>query len=236
MAANPYIARARAPSPSTTAPALSAARELPPNLTDTPSDARIEETFAGFAGAVAITAFFVFVAQVVALTQEGLDHNRGRLHALGISLGLAAVCGPWEIFRRTRRTSLVFSSRGIGLYRRGQLEQVVGAGQITWYRLSFLNSVRELFLFGVFAGIGSCGALAVGGSVAQSGGADLGTALIILGMGLGGGIALAGSIWSRWFCRHYIVPKGRGSETVVLAKSALDRLGVLKVSGIGMGF
>jgi hypothetical protein len=230
-AENPYAA----PSPSVAAaPSGLLTRELPRALNDVPRDARVDETFGGFAGGVALASLFVLLAQLVAVVQ-GAELDKGRLEAIGISLGLASVCGAWEIVRRTRRTSLVFSVRGIGLYRRGQLEQVAAPAQLTWYKLSFINSIRELFLFGMFALFGGCGALAVGSSAASDGRIDLGFTFIIVGMAAGSVFALAGSIWSRWFCRHYIVPHGSTTETVALPKSALARLGVLRVDGLGMG-
>jgi hypothetical protein len=49
--------------------------------------------------------------------------------------------------------------------------------------------------------------------------------MVMAAVGVGGTGALASAIWSRGMCRHYYVPKGGGTETVVLRTKELQRLG-----------
>jgi hypothetical protein len=107
----------------------------------------------------------------------------------------------------------------IGVYRKAQLETVIGFGQVTWFRLNLANSLREYMLFGVF---GMGGLLGVVGSLSSG---SLPGALWAAAAALGGIGGFASSIWSRGMCNHYIVPKGNGTETVVLRRSELTRVG-----------
>ena len=192
---------------------------LPASLDQVPREARVPETFGSFAGAIGIGATCVTIGELVGVVRG--DTSTDELRTLGIALGIAALCFAWEIGVRVRRTTLVFAGSQIGLYRRGKLDQVIAPSQMSWYRLRLLNSLREVIAFGLCTLFGGCGALVVPWS---EGGW---TMLAILGALSAGALGLGGSIWSRWMCRHYIVPRGRGSETVVLPKSALARAGVV---------
>jgi hypothetical protein len=190
-----------------------------PRLADTPRPLRVSETFGFFPASLATAALLaIFGTFVMAITEGGFD-NLDQMKFCAGAAAVAAACIVWEIYRRTHPTTLVVAGDRIGLYRKGMLEGVVGFGQITWFRLNIVNSIREYMLFGIFGFGGIFGVLG-SLSVASAPGV-LWSAAAMLG-GVGG---LASSIWSRGMCMHYYVPKGGGTETVVLRKSELARVG-----------
>jgi len=66
---------------------------------------------------------------------------------------------------------VLFGDR-IGVYRSGKLEGVIGFGQVTWFRLSIVNSLREYMLFGLvgLGGLfGSMAAASAGSAPARCG-------------------------------------------------------------------
>lgn len=67
------------------------------------------------------------------------------------SLLVAGLFGFWEIWRRTRPTSLVLIGGHLGVYRKGQLHEIAGFGQLTHHRLIVINTLGECIFFGLFA-------------------------------------------------------------------------------------
>lgn len=126
---------------------------------------------------------------------------------------VAALFGFWEIWRRTRPTSLVLVGGHLRIHRKGQLAEIATFGQLTHYRLSIVNTMREIMLFGVV------------GVVATLANGHVGNTLYSFAALLVGGGGLAGCIWARAMCVHYWIPKSGGTETVVLRKSGLTRIG-----------
>jgi hypothetical protein len=70
-----------------------------------------------------------------------------------------------------------------------------------------------------------CALGGVFGAPAAAMSGQIGGAMWAAAVGIGGCLSLASSIWSRGMCLHYYVPKGGGTETVVLRKGELKKLG-----------
>lgn len=192
--------------------------ELPQHLNMAPQDRRIDETFGFFPGAFALAAVFGIIGTIVSAIIGGGFDNMEQMYWIGGGVVAAVLFAFWEFWRRMNPTSLVVMGGRIGLYRKGVLDMTITASQMTWFRLNFANSLREYMLFGF------CGLALPGGAVSFASG-SFGPGIWMIGLGLGGCLAFASSVWSRGMCFHYYVPKGGGTETVVLPKSKLRRLG-----------
>jgi hypothetical protein len=201
------------------APQAPPGNPFPPRLVDASKQHRVNETFGWFPASLATASILAIVGTLLMAILEGGFDNFDQLKFCAIAAVVAALCGFWEIWRRTHPTSLVVVGEQIGVYRKGMLEGVIGFGQITWFRLNIVNSLREYMLFGIlgFGGLlGALGALSAG---------SLPGAMWAAAAAFGGLGGLASSIWSRGMCNHYYVPKGGGTETVVLRRSELVRVG-----------
>lgn len=142
----------------------------------------------------------------------------GRLQFLGAALAVFLLFGAWEVLRRRRGTTLVLRERQVGLYRNGQLQGVVGRDAILPYALHPINTVREVILFGVLGPFPLLFAFSAIGSGKISEAFWAGT------IGLAGTAALASTIYHRIMCKHYVVPRGMGSETLAFRRARLDQL------------
>ncbi len=140
------------------------------------------------------------------------------LQVFGGATAVALLFGFWEVTRRLRPTSLVLGNGAIGIYRRGALDGVVPYGQVAWYRLHIVNTIREYLLFGLL----TLGTLPAAPSMIAG---DLVFGLLLAALGLGSALGLASAIWSRGLCYHYMVPKGSGTEEVTFKRSDLKRVG-----------
>jgi hypothetical protein len=191
---------------------------FPQRLAEVPRELRVDETFGWFPASLAIAALLAVLGTMIrAVQNEGFDSMQ-ELEFVGIALVVAVLMGFWEVWRRTHPTSLFVTGGRVGIYRKGELEKVAGFGEITWYRLNMVNSLREYMLFGL-CGLGGClGALGAASSGSMYG------AMWAAAAGLGGLGGLASAIWSRGMCNHYHLPKGGGTETVVLRRSDLTRV------------
>lgn len=191
----------------------------PARLGDAPSGARIDETFGWFPASVVVASILGVLGAVITAIREG-GFELTMLELTGGAIVAVFLFGFWEFWRRARPTSLVVSpDRRIGIYRKGELVTVVTFNDITHYRLSPINTMRECILFGVVGGGGI-----VSGLAALSG-KNTGLALWTIAVGVGGAMAFVSTVWSRVMCRHYYIPKGNHNETVVLRRSDLTRVG-----------
>jgi hypothetical protein len=183
-----------------------------------PHERRVDETFGWFPGSAAIAALFVVMGQAMnVMARESLAVED--LEVIGGALAVTALFGFWEIWRRTRPTSLILIGGHLGIYRKGQLAEIAGFGQLTHYRLSVINTMREVMLFGI---VGLGGLLGVLGTLSNGHFAGAFYSFAALAVGAGG---LASCIWQRIMCVHYWIPKSGGTETVVLRKKELTRVG-----------
>lgn len=192
---------------------------FPPALDAVPPEHRLTETFAFTPGALAIGAALGLAGFSIAFGTSGGPKSLDDLYLPGACAAGAILFGAWETLRRMQRTSLVFAGDRMGVYRGKQLAEVAHRGQITIYQLSVLNTVRELFGFGLFT-------LILLPAAAFSLGREPATGLMMLGAGLGSAGALASSIYARIACRHFFVPKGTGTEQVMFSRGELGRFGM----------
>lgn len=216
-AAAPHAMRAPLP---TTAP-LDGAVGFPARVEAAPVEARIDETFGAIPGAIAVAALMFALSQVPVLFGERTP--RGALPmALG-AFGVFAVFAFMEIYRRVRRTSLVFVNGNIGIYRGGRFAQAITPREMAPYKLSILNGVRELMLFGIAFMWGGCAVFGQSGTRGVSfTGLFFSVALL-----LGAGVALLSTLRIRFMCKHFLVPRGRGSQQVALPTATLQRMGLV---------
>lgn len=194
-----------------------AAPAFPARLDDAPADRRLDETFGWFPGAVALGSVIAIIAWLIGVAQRNKIATED-LQVLGGATAVALLFGFWEVARRLRPTSLVLGNGAIGVYRSGALDCVVPYGQVAWYRLHIVNTVREYLLFGLLA----LGALPVAPSTMSR---DVVFGLLMAALGIGSALALASAIWSRGLCYHYMVPKGSGTEECTFKRSDLRRFG-----------
>jgi hypothetical protein len=197
---------------------------LPPSLHEVPHDARLHETFGVGLGAVAIGSLILAANYLVQLVGEGFQDVQD-LEWFGGTLVLGLATGAGEIFRRARATTIVPRGPQVGLYRGGKLDRVIGFGEIGEFRLRITNTIRELFAFGMLGVFGAIGAVVEASDPANA-------SLSVVAWALAVGIACLGgfasSIWVRTLAKHYIVPRGGGTEHVVVLKSSLRRFGWIR--------
>jgi len=179
--------------------------------------AGVKETFGFTPGALALGGLIVAIGYVSHGLTSGFVLTRHVEIMLGGVAGAGAM-GAYELFRRKRTLTLVLQPEGIGLFRQGKLIGVIHPSQVTWYKLSLLNTVKELWAFGFLALIAAPSPFLLHGI-----GRLWASAIAVSALS-----AFVSSIWIRTMCKHFIIPMGNDSETVVLAKSKLKELGVLQ--------
>lgn len=192
---------------------------FPQSLQAVPPDGQLAETFAFTPGALASGAVLGLLGFAIGLGMRGGPKSVEDIYLPLGCAGGAFVFGLWEVTRRMKRTVLVHYGNQIGIYRGGQLTDVGYRSQITIYQLSVLNTVRELFAFGILALFAL-----TGGAVSVVN--DPSSGLVYLGVGIGLAGAFLSSIYARIACRHFFVPKGNGSEQVMFTREECNRFGL----------
>lgn len=190
----------------------------PPTLDAVPEHARVAETFGFTPLSLATGGFLGFVGSLIAVLTRGVDEVSDLYLPAGCLAGFL-LFGAWELMRRRSRTALAFAGQEVGIYRAGKLVEVVHRSQLTIYKLSIINTIRELFLFGMVGFFGLIGGL----SMLMS---DAAIGLCVLGVGVGMSGAFVSSVYARVACRHFFVPRGRGTEHVVFVRSVIDPFGL----------
>ena len=187
-----------------------------------PPQHRLTETFGVGFGAVGVGGLVVAAGYLIEVIRSGLD-DLDSLKYFGIALVVGLPCGAYEIYRRLNPTTLVPGQGQLGIYRGGKLDRVIPYAALTEFRLRITNTIREIFAFGMLGLFGLFGAFAAMGDAATTG-ATLGLAWAVA-VGVTCLSGLGSAIWVRTLARHYIVPKGNGSETIVLKKAELRAVG-----------
>lgn len=191
---------------------------FPPTLDGVPEHAQVTETFGFTPASFAVAGFLGLIGSIVGFALHGLRGTHELYMPAGCLVALVAF-GLLELLRRRHKTSLARAGWEIGVYRDGQLSDVVPHGQVGVFQLSVLRTIREvtaLGLTGPMALLGGLGLFTV----------DPAFALCALGLGVGASGALVSSIYVRIVCRHFVVPIGGGTVNVVLTRKGAQRVGL----------
>ena len=195
---------------------------FPRDLQSIPVEQRVRETFG------CVPATLAFVALVLSLDVGGdlvaaATTRPNTPTTLAVVLGLlfaSLLFGGWEAWRRARRVTLVVTPTGVAINPNGALDVLVHPYQQADNKLSVVNTLREFGLYGLVTVLGFFSLLGSSGRL---------HALVWTGaFTLGGAMCLASSIWVRAMGRHMMVPRGRGTELVVLRASDVRRTPALR--------
>ena len=192
--------------------------QFPPRIEVVPEHATVTETFGFTPLSFSAGALLGLIGSTIAVITIGVHELSDLYIPLGC-LGGLVLFGAWELWRRRRRTTLAFAGNQIGIYRGGQLAEVAYRSQMVIYQLNIVNTMRELALFGIVG----LGGLMAGITMMVPAPAF---GLCALGVGVGMTGACASSVYARIACRHFYVPRGRGSEHVVFTSRAIERFGI----------
>ena len=190
-----------------------ASRDFPAALSDVPAATRVREAF-GWMPGVAGLALLAFNAWLLRTEPPAALEGVGVVLAL-----LGALLLGHELRRRVNRTVLVPRGGAIGVYRRRRLAQVIGAGDVVPYALRWINTVQFLALPVTLAGA----FLFLSVMPAQRYVADE-ERLAWLVAGLGAAGTGASLVRTRIVCRHFMIPRGRGREEILLPGAEASRL------------
>ena len=189
---------------------------LPQQLDLVPEDKRLREAQGvGFAG-VGVGALVVFVGYAL----HGIEHGLAG-DAWKFLLGSAVVAAGgflFEVLRRKKPLVLVPLGDRIGAYKNGQLVHTFAPHQLTLYQLSWVNTFRELMVFGMF------GAMATFGALFMLRMPSLGTAWT-WGIAISLDALAYSSALTRVASRQYYLPAEVTPEAVAFRKSELQRVG-----------
>jgi hypothetical protein len=194
------------------------ATTFPTSLADVPAHTRVAETFGFTPLSLSVGGFLGFAGSLIGVAMRGIDELSDLYLPGGCLVGFL-LFGAWELMRRRSPTVLAFAGPQIGVYRGGTLGEVVHRSGVTIYQLSILNTIRELFFFGMVGFFSLSGGLM---TLAR----DRALGLCVLGVGVGTSGAFVSSIYARVACRHFFIPRGRGDEHVVFAKAKIDPFGL----------
>jgi hypothetical protein len=172
---------------------------------------RVQETHGWTPGALALGGLIVGLGYLAIGLRRGFSEPH-HLEIIAGGMGVALLLGAWEILRRRRTLTLVIRGNEIELQREGVRVQTLTPSQITLYELSTINTIREVILFGM------CVMVALPFPFFLSGIAELWA----VAAAIGAVAAFSSSIKVRILSRHYIMPVGSRSETLLLPKSQIQ--------------
>lgn len=191
---------------------------FPEQLEHVPQEQRLPEAIGlGFAGA-ALGGFIVFAGYGLHMAGSGVDADSAKV--AGGALAVAVVSGLIEVLRRRKPLTLVPQGQEIGVYQAGRFVQTFTANQLTLFKLSFVNTFRELMIFGLF------GLMATAGAFATLVGGGRGLPLAwTLGVAVALDVAAYSSVLTRVLSRQYFLPNTVASGAVAFTRTSLRRVG-----------
>ncbi|MHB8873178.1 MAG: hypothetical protein ACYC8T_05775 [Myxococcaceae bacterium] len=195
-------------------------KSFPDLLEAVPADERLGETIGVGFGAFAVGALVVLGGYWLRMLEAGFDPTSAKF-AAG-ALAVALVSGTLEVLRRRRPVALVPRGPELGVYRGGRFVRTIARNQLTLYRLNLLNTVRELFAFGMLGFVATIGSVAFFASSDRAG-TELAWAL---GAAVAFDLTAYSSFLTRVLSRQYFLPRDLSSGELVFSKAALRRLGL----------
>jgi len=187
---------------------------LPQQLDQVPKQQHLPVAQGFGFGGIGLGALVVFVPYAIHAAQHGLKGNDWK-YLLGAAVAAAGGIAI-ELLRRRKPRILVPQGREVGVYEDGQLVRTFTTNQLTVYQLSFLNTFRELGLFGM---IGLSATLVAFGTLGKLG---LYSAWV-WGAAIAFNSLAYSSFLTRVVSRQYYLP-GENAP-VAFSKSALQRVG-----------
>ncbi|MCB9596966.1 MAG: hypothetical protein H6719_29860 [Sandaracinaceae bacterium] len=191
---------------------------FPASLDQVPAHAVAVETFGFTPLSLALGGLLGLLGSLVGLATHGMNQGLPDLYLPAGCLAGLLVFGGFEVWRRRSKTALAFMGDHVAVYRAGQLAETFTRRGIILYRLSILNTIREVMLFGIL------GPFAILGGLATLAEPSIG--LCVLGVGVGMTGAAASAIYARVACRHFFVPRGGTTEHVVFTRGLAERFGI----------
>lgn len=190
---------------------------FPEQLDQVPEEQRLPEAIGlGFGGA-ALGGLIVFAGYALRIARQGLDGDSAKF--AGGALAVALISGLLEVLRRRKPLTLVPQGPEIGVYRAGRLVQTVTVNQLTLYKLSFVNTFRELIILGMFGAVATFGVFF---TVTAGGGAAVPFAWT-LGVAVALDLAAYSSVLTRVLSKQYFLPSNEGA--VAFTRASLRRVG-----------
>jgi hypothetical protein len=201
---------------------------FPPALVHVPLEARLRSRPGWGFGAVGAGSLLIGGAHLLYWVLGGFSDIQALEVAAG-GLALGALCVIVQLLRLLKPITLALGpEQRIGVYVGGQLMRSIVRGDIVWYRLSIVNTLREFLAFGM---VGVGGLIAAVVYLAGASDANIGY-LLPIAWTITAAIACIGllgnSVWTRAMARHYFVQGGGKRYTVVFQKTDLRRLGWLQ--------
>jgi len=192
--------------------------QFPEQLEQVPEELRLPEAIGlGFAGA-ALGGAIVFLGYAIQMARRGVDEDSAKF--AGGALVVALISGLIEWLRRRKPLTLVPNGSEVGVYQAGRFVQSFTVNQLTFYKLSFVNTFRELIIFGMLGAVATLGAL---GAIFSGGGGV--TSAWILGAAVALDLAAYSSVLTRVLSKQYFLPNTVASSAVAFTRASLRRVG-----------
>ena len=194
--------------------AAPASPHFPATLDQTPPRERLTEVF-GLAPTLFGLGLLVHGISVLAVSPPVLRDDLGDLLLPGLCMLAGLACLAYEVYRRTRRTRLLPRGDGFGVYRGAAFSEEIHRSQVIEYKLEHLNTFKMVVGPLVIGGLLLFLALKPGQNNLRLFLGGMGSVLL--------GLAVS-TLVTRLACRHFFIPRGAKTETVMLFQREARRL------------
>lgn len=187
---------------------------LPSQLEQVPAEQRLPQAQGIGFGGIGLGAFIVFVGYALTAARNGLKGDAWKFLAGSAVVAVGGIV--IEVLRRKKPRVLAVQGNVVGIFEDGQLTRTFTTNQLTLYQLSWVNTFREVMIFGMFGGMATLAALPMLMSPSLMTAWVWGAAISL--------DALAySSVLTRVTSKQYYLPGE--SSPVAFSKSALQRVG-----------